>query len=123
MGKACPENCNAPHGNCKLSLSANGDKVSKCICAEGWAGADCMSKGCAKDCQHGKCLDGKCKCDRGFMGDDCSLPGCPDNCNDHGACDTSSGVALCKCAVGYHGEACSKRLPEPMLRTRCLRHG
>merc|ERR1712167_278773 len=50
-----------------------------------------------------------CRCRSGFTGDDCSLPGCPDNCNDHGACDTSSGVALCKCAVGYHGEACSKK--------------
>lgn len=87
----CPNACS---GN---GLCMNG----KCVCTEGFSGADCSTKICApdrlgpdcnlprclRDCDgKGLCSMGQCICPKEFMGTDCSIPTvCYEAC--HHVCD------------------------------------
>jgi len=82
----CPNDC-AGNGLCM-----NG----KCVCTEGFFGADCSSRicregksgpncefpSCPRDCNaKGLCFNGQCSCDDGQLGPDCSIPApCFDAC-------------------------------------------
>ena len=113
----CLDTSCAGHGSC----DDDGGEVI-CTCFEGYAPPACVE--CTDDYHH--------------EGSSCepneSCP--PDPCSGHGACDDSTGVAICTCHDGYRGVTCEACYPgyhddsdgtcardEGCLETSCAGHG
>ena len=95
---ACSEwsNCNG-HGICDTA-------TSKCICYEGWGSVSDTTLYRSPDCSERTCPS------------DISWASLPTNpisahpiaeCSNAGVCDRGTG--LCRCSIGYWGNACQKR--------------
>ncbi len=83
------------HGSCDDS---GGEAV--CVCDLGYTGALCDTCNAGYQDNDG---DGTCLPDCATSGLDCGL---------HGACDDSSGAAVCTCDEGYVGDYCDTCAPE-----------
>lgn len=109
-------------------MDATGDAGNDAAitCEPGFWGPSCTACECdATLCDDGATGDGTCGCDLGFTGPDCAScddgfyeypeesglcvddPCEPEACSDKGACDASSGGAVCTCIPGYTGVNCS----------------
>ena len=80
----CPNNCNQ-HGTC--------DKFSRCVCDEGFIGADCSLKPCPKGTHWGGKAHGV------------DMAHSEEVCSGRGSCDTEEGK--CVCDEGFHGKSCN----------------
>jgi len=80
-----------PRGRCDDS---GGE--AECICDTGYAGTECgtCAQGYQDNDNNGTCLE------------DCLTADV--NCNGHGACDDSSGQAVCACQLAYTGPECTQ---------------
>ena len=76
----------------------------------------------------GACVEGTG--DGGPAAASCTEPAAP-QCGAHGTCEDTSGIAACKCALGYAGPSCSTCSAgyggagtcEPICETACPPHG
>jgi hypothetical protein len=84
---ACAGDSCGAHGECDDS---SGEAL--CTCDEGYAGSSC---GACADAHQDNDGDGVCR-------PSCTLV----DCGSKGACDDSSGEALCECEEGYAGSGC-----------------
>ena len=142
-GAAC-SSLDVRHQGCQTGCSGHGVCVdARCLCDDGFGGADCSEQlarpGCPLGCSgHGECraggIDagplpgvrpfsphaaGLCVCDAGMAGEACAVgvstaPACPAGCSGHGLCRNSG----CACEAGFGGEDCGVVCPG-----RCSGHG
>lgn len=114
----CPDGC-LGHGRCD-------DKTGKCVCLDGYSGANCGQRDCVpRDCGgQGTCVsdpkvDGGapfCKCKPGFVGKGCQLALCPRKCSGNGLCVKGE----CYCNKGFSGKDCEDG---PQCPYSCGAHG
>jgi len=94
---------------------------ARCVCEEGWGGADCSRAVCDPPCAHGTCegATARCACEPGWHGAGCDerrcLPGCA---APRGVCDANSGS--CMCSPPWSGLECEvASCPDCRGRGRC----
>ena len=121
---ACTKDCNAPHGECKMSPGGDGTSMS-CNCLDDWTGDGCESAPAqngpcnSNPCgTHGSCKTNTkgnanstfgCDCIPGFSGPTCNIDACDSsaiNCGIHGECDAGK----CVCDDHYDGDSCQTNL-------------
>jgi hypothetical protein len=101
----CAPSCETAALDCFRGDCDDASGTAQCICDDHWGGAACDK--CAVGYQGtgcGFCAPGYQDYD---MDGDC-LPNCVIVVCENGACDDSSGVALCECDTGWAGALCDE---------------
>jgi len=96
--------------------SCNGNKHckgGKCVCKDGFTGANCERAACKCNPLGGSCNpSGKCECEVGFKGELCYEYACGNNCsstttvNRATGCEVAKTGNTCVCKDGFTGTTC-----------------
>ncbi|OAF71325.1 Epidermal growth factor-related protein 1 [Intoshia linei] len=105
-----------------IECIVTGNYTYKCVCLEGYTGADCEKK--INYCENNECENDSlcvpinnsysCHCDEGFTGLFCQtdIDECDTNICQHGQCVNVHGGFYCNCELKYYGDICDKKYEE-----------